>query len=270
MKRRYFIIAITFAAALAIGAPPASAQRGGGGHMGGGHPAGGHVGGGHPSGGHVGGGSRPDGSHVDGGHMRGGDGSFHGAPHDPGRFDHRVVGPQFRGVGPRFNGVHGFGGPFVHLRVVHPFHGPFFAFQPRANLGFGLFLGYPVPYPWDYVAPYPYAYPYYADPNGQTYADPNGQTYSESDDSGNSSTPSDAQRDYGGISFDITPGDASVYVDGTVVGTAQSYSPSSAPLTLTPGLHHVVIVKPGYQSMTFDSDVSAGQVIPYQGTMQPQ
>jgi hypothetical protein len=254
MQLKYFIIPITFAAALAIAAPPAIAQRGGGGHMGGG--------GGHSGGGHVGGGSRPGGGHVDGGHMAGGGGSFHGAPHDPGRFDHRVVGPQFRGVGPRFSGGRGFGGPFVHLRVVHPFHGPFFAFRPRFNLGFGLFLGYPVPYPWDYVAPYSYAYPDYADPYGSTYSDP--------DDSGHSSTPSDAQRDYGGISFDITPGDASVYVDGTSVGTAQSYSPSSAPLTLTPGLHRVVIVRPGYQSMTFDSDITAGQVIPYQGTMQPQ
>jgi hypothetical protein len=31
-----------------------------------------------------------------------------------------------------------------------------------------------------------------------------------------------------------------------------------------------VIEKPGYQSMTFDSDITAGEVVPYQGTMQPQ
>jgi hypothetical protein len=31
-----------------------------------------------------------------------------------------------------------------------------------------------------------------------------------------------------------------------------------------------VIEKPGYQSMAFDSDIAEGQVIPYQGTMQPQ
>jgi len=150
----------------------------------------------------------------------------------------------------------------VRVRVVHPFHGPFFAFRPRLNLGFGLFVGYPVLYPWDYVAPYPYAYPYGEDQNGPTYSEP--------DDSGNTSTPSDEQRDYGGISFDITPGDASVSVDGTNVGAAQSFSPSSAPLTLAPGQHHVVIEKPGYQSMTFDSDITAGEVVPYQGTMQPQ
>ena len=230
MTLKYFIIPITFVAALAVGAAPASAQHGGGGHM----SSGGHTSGGHTSGGHV----------------RGGGGSFHGAPHDS----------HFRGVNPRFNGGHGFRGPFARVRVVRPFHGPFFAFRPRFNLGFGLIIGYPVPYPWDYVAPYPY--PYDDDPYGLTYDAP--------DDPGNSSTLADEQRDYGGMSFDITPGDANVLVDGTNVGTAQTFSPSSAPLTLTPGLHHVVIEKPGYQSMTFDSDVVERQVIPYQGTMQPQ
>ena len=59
-------------------------------------------------------------------------------------------------------------------------------------------------------------------------------------------------------------------VDGADAGTVQTFSPSSAPLTLTPGQHHIVIEKPGYQSMTFDADVIKGQVIPYQGTMQPE
>jgi hypothetical protein len=147
--------------------------------------------------------------------------------------------------------------------VIRPFHGPFFVFRPRFNLGFGLFVGDPVPYPWDYVAPDPYPYyPYAADPDGSIYSEP-----SVSDDS---TTSTDEQRNDGGISLDITPGDASVYVDGTFAGAASTFSPSSAPLTLTPGTHHVVIQMPGYQAMTFDSDVTAGQVIPYQGTMQAQ
>jgi hypothetical protein len=39
-------------------------------------------------------------------------------------------------------------------------------------------------------------------------------------------------------------------------------------LTLTAGRHHVEIRAAGYQTMTFETDVTAGQVIPYQGTMQ--
>jgi hypothetical protein len=156
----------------------------------------------------------------------------------------------------------------VPVHVIHPFHGPFFTFRPRFGLGFGLFVGYPVPYPWDYVAPYPYYdYPYYDDSyDGGTPDVP---------DTGPAGTvnpvPSaDESRDYGGISLDITPGDATVWVDGTIVGTAQSFSPSEAPLTLTPGVHHVVIGKQGYHSMTFESEITSGQVLPYQGTLQPQ
>ena len=79
----------------------------------------------------------------------------------------------------------------------------------------------------------------------------------------------DESRDYGGISLDITPGDATVWVDGTIVGAAQNFSPSEAPLTLAPGVHQVVIGKPGYHSRTFESEITAGQVLPYQGTLQP-
>ena len=154
------------------------------------------------------------------------------------------------------------------MHVIRPFPGPFFTFRPRFGLGFGLFVGYPVPYPWDYVAPYPYYdYPYYDDSyNGGAPDVP---------DTGTAGTvnpvPSaDESRDYGGISLDITPGDATVRVDDTIVGTAQNFSPSEAPLTLTSGVHHVVIGKPGYHSMTFESEITAGQVLPYQGTLQPE
>jgi len=144
--------------------------------------------------------------------------------------------------------------------VVRPFPGPFFAFRPRFSLGFGLFDGYPFAYPWDYVAVDPYYYPYDVDPDGSTYGQPEDLN----------STPSNELHNYGGISLDITPGDASVAVDGTDAGTVETFSPSSAPLTLAPGHHHIVIEKPGYQSMTFDADVIQGQVIPYKGTMQPE
>ena len=40
-------------------------------------------------------------------------------------------------------------------------------------------------------------------------------------------------------------------------------------MALTPGRHHIEIRAAGYQTLTIDSDVLAGQVIPYQGQMQP-
>jgi PEGA domain len=256
------VIPMAFVAALVIGAAPANAQHGGGGHMGGGG-GGSHMGsGGHMSGGsHMGGraGGHTGDSHS-GGDRSGVDHVHHGGVVVPGEtrghegFEHRAI--DRRG----FDGRE-FRRPFVPVRVIHPFHGPFFAFRPRFDLGFGLIVGYPVLYPWDYVTPYPYGYSYDVDPNAPTYDD---------SDVYDNSGVSTEQQSYGGMSFDITPDDATISVDGATVGTAEAFSPVSAPLTLAPGRHHVVIEKPGYQSMTFDSDIPAGQVIPYKGTMQPR
>ena len=80
--------------------------------------------------------------------------------------------------------------------------------------------------------------------------------------------PGNPERSSGGISFEITPGNAQVYVEGQYVGLVSAFSPTSQPLTLAPGRHHVEIRLVGYQTMTFDAEVVAGQVVPYQGTLQ--
>jgi hypothetical protein len=71
-----------------------------------------------------------------------------------------------------------------------------------------------------------------------------------------------------GVSFEITPADADVYIDGSYVGRVSDFGPQSEPLGLTPGRHHIEIRRSGYQTMSFDTDAVAGEVIPYQGTMQ--
>src|SRR5437867_9969882 len=163
--------------------------------------------------------------------------------------------------------------PVVVPRVIAPrvfgprvivsrfqFAQPFFTFRPRFNLGFGLWAGFPVAYPYPYVYSYPYPYPYaysysydsaYAHPS---YAPPGVQP------GGNAS----------GVSFEITPNMAGVYIGGMYVGTAAEFSPSHTPLTLTPGRHHIELRAAGYQTMSFDTDVMRGEVIPYRGEMQPQ
>jgi hypothetical protein len=72
----------------------------------------------------------------------------------------------------------------------------------------------------------------------------------------------------GGVSFEMTPSTAEVWVDGQRVGTVSMFTPRSQPLGLTPGRHHIEIRAPGYKAMDFDMDVVAGQVIPYQGTLE--
>jgi hypothetical protein len=70
------------------------------------------------------------------------------------------------------------------------------------------------------------------------------------------------------VSFEITPGGAAVSVDGTYVGTVANFSPTSQPLGLTPGRHHIEVRAAGYRTLAFDADVIPGQVTPYQGTLQ--
>jgi hypothetical protein len=72
-----------------------------------------------------------------------------------------------------------------------------------------------------------------------------------------------------GLSFEITPVDADVYVDGTYVGRVSNFGPQSPPLSVAPGRHLIEIRRAGYQTLSFDADIAAGQVIPYQGAMQP-
>ena len=70
------------------------------------------------------------------------------------------------------------------------------------------------------------------------------------------------------MSFEIQPANAQIYVDGRYVGTVGQFSPTSQPLGLTAGRHHIQITAPGYRPMEFDADIVAGEVIPYQGTLE--
>jgi PEGA domain len=157
--------------------------------------------------------------------------------------------------------------------VVAPyrFYRPYYTFHPHVSLGFGLFVGYPVPYPYFYGPyPYPATYPvpvpypagYPAPPSSPSASSP---AYPQS---GNGVSVQPGAANSAGLSFEITPADAEVYVDGGYIGHVSDFGPQSAPLSVTPGRHRVEIRRSGYQALSFDADAIAGQVIPYQGTMQ--
>jgi hypothetical protein len=195
-------------------------------------------------------------------------------------------------VAPRIVGPRGF--------VASPRFYRHYAFRPRVSLGFGFWAGYPVPYSYYYSYGYPYGYPYPAPyPYAYDYPDrsyrypaPNpsfGYPPSSYLSSGYPA-PGSARPGYptqqpapgsvgvqpgepptsGGVSFEITPSTAAVFIDGTYVGTVADFDPMSQPLGLTPGRHHIEVRASGYQTLAFDADVTAGQVIPYQGTLQAQ
>ena len=195
--------------------------------------------------------------------------------------------------------------PFYYARTAPiRFYRPYYAFRPHFHLGFGLFVGYPIAYsaafynpyfygpyydPYYYGSPYPYypygypapgyppapayppsAYPpsYPSSPNTPSSPDPN---YSPSG-SGNY-PPSgagsiDVQTDMGGLSFEVTPSDAQIYIDGTYMGTVGQFTPQSQPLGVKSGHHKLEIRADGYRTMTVDADVIAGQVLPFQGEME--
>jgi hypothetical protein len=52
------------------------------------------------------------------------------------------------------------------------------------------------------------------------------------------------------------------------VGVVGGFTPTRQPLTLTPGRHRIEIRATGYRTIAFETEVTPGQVIPYQGTMQ--
>jgi hypothetical protein len=127
------------------------------------------------------------------------------------------------------------------------FEHPYYSFRPRTHIGFGLWLGFGVPYPSAYITAYPPpVYGYYG---GRFCVVP-------------------GARVYGGVSFDIAPDWAPVYVDGTYVGVASDFGPYAQPLTLVPGPHRVMISIGGYRPIMWNVSVVAGQVIPFRGGLE--
>jgi hypothetical protein len=173
------------------------------------------------------------------------------------------------------NGRRAFLGP------SHFFH-PFFRFSPFASVGFGLWAGWPFAYPYSYYYPYyyggygyPYYYPYTSEPiNWDDYVNSNDSLTTYPDTASSVDTSAAAaqpdQSNLGGVTFVVNPGTAEVYVDGSLIGTAGQFGETAQPLGLTPGRHHIEIRAPGYHTVSFDADITAGQVIPYQGTLEKE
>lgn len=140
---------------------------------------------------------------------------------------------------------HDYGRPYYG--VPHYSARPY-VFRPRWSIGFGFFAGYPVPY--DYVYPYPVPVYGYAAPSAPVVVGP-GSTQ------------------YGGVSLEVSPSDASVYVDGGYAGLVRDFDGTEQTLTLANGRHQIEISAPGYEPMMVDVDTVPGQIVPYRGDLQP-
>ena len=186
-----------------------------------------------------------------------------------GAFNHGSFGPRGYGYG----GGRWWGGRYWNVAPLH-YYRPYYAFRPHVSLGFGLWAGYPLTWAYPYYYPpdqyypnYPYyPYPYAPGGGGYSVAPPVDVTPDTTLDATEGVQPD--QSNLGGLSFQITPSDAQVFIDGNYVGTAGQFTPTTQPLGVMYGHHHVEIRDPGYKTMSFDVDIVAGQVIPYQGQME--
>jgi hypothetical protein len=192
-----------------------------------------------------------------------------------GRSAPRILGPRVFGVAPG------------------RFYRPYYTFRPRLSLGFGLWVGFPIAYPYYYgyydpyyspygypgqyppypYRPYPYSYPYpypYPSTSYPTYPTSTYPQYSQYPPAPGSVAvqPGQSQANTGGVSFEITPSTAQVFIDGSYVGTVGEFTPTTQPIGLTPGRHRIEIRARGYRTMELDADIVAGQVIPYQGVLE--
>ena len=104
--------------------------------------------------------------------------------------------------------------------------------------------------------PYVYSYSYpvpvygYGAPSAPVYVGPNSTIY-------------------GGVTLEMTPSEAEVFVDGQSVGLVRDFDGSTAPLNLTAGQHHIEVSAPGFAPLAMDVNVTPGQLVPYRGDLQP-
>jgi hypothetical protein len=184
-------------------------------------------------------------------------------PVDPAFISRPIPRPQFSVTSPR-------------APIRHRGRGRSSSFKPRFNVGHGVVVGYPIIYP--------YAYPYdpFSPSSGSPsygVASPSPNTYSNVDSlptsvAVNAASPlrsavaCEASAPCGGVSFDIAPATAQVYVDGSFAGIVEDFDAASEPLLLAPGSHYVEIRLAGYRTVTFDVTIVTGEITPYQGTLE--
>jgi len=169
----------------------------------------------------------------------------------------RYVGPRSGYAAPRYTGRY-YGPRYAGPRFAYAprqFYRPYYVFRPRFSISFGIWAGYPITYYDPFYYPYDY-YPYASAPAPLPAP-------------GSVAVQPPNEGSMGGVSFDITPSTAEVWVDGNYYGSVGQFTSSSQPLGLPTGHHHIELREPGYQVSSFEVDIVPGQVIPFQGQLEP-
>jgi hypothetical protein len=72
----------------------------------------------------------------------------------------------------------------------------------------------------------------------------------------------------GQLELIVRPPDASVYLDGRLLGSAQELADLHAGLIVDPGAHSLDMVRPGYEAQRLDFEVESGQTVNLQVTLE--
>jgi hypothetical protein len=73
--------------------------------------------------------------------------------------------------------------------------------------------------------------------------------------------PYDARGEPGRLALEVSPEDASVYLDGRLLGAASELRRLHAGLIVDPGPHRLEVVRPGYETRATEFDVEAGEEV---------
>lgn len=80
--------------------------------------------------------------------------------------------------------------------------------------------------------------------------------------------PFDARGEPGRLRLEVRPEDASIYLDGRFLGTAEELASLHAGLIVDPGEHRLEVVRPGYESDEVELEVAAGEEVTVQVTLE--
>ena len=61
------------------------------------------------------------------------------------------------------------------------------------------------------------------------------------------------------LDIDVTPSNAAIYIDGTLVGTGQELGRLERGLAVAPGKHRIEVLAPGHASKTLEVEVKEGE-----------
>lgn len=142
---------------------------------------------------------------------------------------------------------------------------PYWYYYPYGS-AFGLGYYYYDPFQWGYgYSPYGYGYPY----GGYGYGGYGygGYGYPYGGYGGGGGGGQSYGIDYGSVRLKVKPRDAQVFADGYYVGRVDQFDGVFQSLKLNDGNHHIEIRADGYETLSFDLQITFDQKITYEGEL---